>query len=171
MPSLSMEKPLQLQNPPLHHPHHFKFESAREVPDSHVWPTVDDHPSVDSSGPDSVPVIDISSVDAVSLISQACESWGVFQITGHGIDLRLLDGFESEVRRLFDLPTELKLKVGRTQSGLSGYGLAPISSFFSKLMWSEGFTISGSPLEHARRLWPKDYMHFWYVQDFDHKPS
>ncbi|TKY54923.1 Gibberellin 3-beta-dioxygenase 1 [Spatholobus suberectus] len=29
-----------------------------------------------------------------------------------------------------------------------------ISSYFSKLLWSEGFTIMGSPAEHATKLWP-----------------
>ena len=34
-------------------------------------------------------------------------------------------------------------------------GSARISSFFPKLMWSEGFSIMGSPVEHASQLWPK----------------
>ncbi|CAB4303224.1 unnamed protein product [Prunus armeniaca] len=32
--------------------------------------------------------------------------------------------------------------------------------FFQKLMWSEGFTIFGSPLDHFRQLWPQDYNKF-----------
>nr|CAD1843026.1 unnamed protein product [Ananas comosus var. bracteatus] len=48
----------------------------------------------------------------------------------------------------------------RSLDNVSGYGLVPISSFFSKLMWSEGFTIAGSPLDHARKLWPHDHRSF-----------
>ncbi|KAF5726903.1 hypothetical protein HS088_TW22G00588 [Tripterygium wilfordii] len=61
-------------------------------------------------------------------------------------------------KSLFSLPHETKLKAARSPDGISGYGLARISSFFSKLMWSEGFTIVGSPLEHFQQLWPQDYI-------------
>nr|XP_010914990.1 gibberellin 3-beta-dioxygenase 1-like [Elaeis guineensis] len=154
MPSVSDES---FRNLLLRHPRHFEFESVREVPDSHAWPDLHDHPSVEPSGPDSVPVVDLASPDAVPRVGRACEEWGVFQVTGHGVPSDLLDRLESQTRRLFSLPTHQKLKAARSPGNISGYGLAPISSFFSKLMWSEGFTIAGSPLEHARKLWrPED---------------
>ncbi|XP_026659459.2 uncharacterized protein LOC103704193 isoform X1 [Phoenix dactylifera] len=150
----------------LHHPRHFDFESIREVPDSHAWPDLHDHPSVEPSGPDSVPVVDLDSPDAVLLVGRACQEWGVFQVTGHGIPTDLLDRLESQIRRLFSLPTHQKLKAARSPGDIAGYGLAPISSFFPKLMWSEGFTIAGSPFEHARKLLPKEYCaEFWVAHD------
>ncbi|KAG1335518.1 Gibberellin 3-beta-dioxygenase 1 [Cocos nucifera] len=131
MPSVSDESFRTLRP---HHPHHFEFESVREVPDSHAWPDVHDHPSVEPSGPDSVPVVDLASPDAVLRVGRVCEEWGVFQVTGHGVSSDLLDRLESQIRRLFSLPTHQKFKAARSPGNISGYGLAPISSFFSKLM-------------------------------------
>ncbi|EHA8591092.1 gibberellin 3-beta-dioxygenase 1 [Cocos nucifera] len=158
MPPLS-DEPHPHHTLRLHHPRHFEFESIREVPDSHAWSDLHDHPSIEPSGSDSdsVPVVDLASPDAVLLVGRACQDFGVFQITGHGIPTDLLHRLESQIRRLFSLPTHQKLKAARSPGRISGYGLVPISSFFPKLMWSEGFTIAGSPLEHARKLWPNEY--------------
>ncbi|KAK4374750.1 hypothetical protein RND71_005427 [Anisodus tanguticus] len=71
-------------------------------------------------------------------------------------------GAEREVHVGVDA-VEQKLKASRSPEGVTGYGVARISSFFSKLMWSEGFTIVGSPIEHARQPWPKDYKKFCEV--------
>lgn len=152
-----------------YHPHLLDFSSLRELPDSHAWPTLRDHPSSgggdggDRGHPDPVPIIDLGDPDVIRSIARACETWGVFQVTGHGVPAGLLDRVESECQRLFTLPAERKLMALRQPDGISGYGLARISSFFSKLMWSEGFTVVGSPVEHARKLWPQDHVHFWYV--------
>ncbi|XP_010254241.1 PREDICTED: gibberellin 3-beta-dioxygenase 1-like [Nelumbo nucifera] len=150
------------------HLHHgdLDLESVREVPDSHAWPQLDDYPSVHSSfDVESVPVIDLSDPNAVKLVGHACKTWGVFQVTNHGIPMRLLEDVESHGRRLFALPPQQKLKAARLPDGISGYGLARISSFFPKLMWSEGFTIVGSPIEHARQLWPQDHTRFCDVME------
>lgn len=150
------------QNQPLrhHHARHFEFESVRELPDSHVWPLLDDHPAADPSVTEPVPIIDLADPDAETRVSRACAEWGVFQVTGHGVPACLLERLESQARRLFSLPTHQKLRAARSPGGVTGYGLAPISSFFSKLMWSEGFTVAGSPLDHARELWPHDHSQF-----------
>ncbi|XP_072998456.1 gibberellin 3-beta-dioxygenase 1-like [Typha latifolia] len=165
MPSIS-EEPLPPFSPTtLHQPHNFELGSAREVPESHAWTNLKDHPTVDASGADTVPVIDLMGPDPVNLVGRACEEWGVFQVRGHGIRAEFLDRVEAQIRRLFALSVEDKLKAARTSDDISGYGLVPISSFFSKLMWSEGFTISGSPLNHASKLWPHDYHQFCDVLD------
>ncbi|CAL9773490.1 unnamed protein product [Musa acuminata subsp. burmannicoides] len=149
MPSLS-DQPL------IHHLQQFEFKTLTEVPDSHAWPVVNDHPH----GDDAVPVIDLACPDAARLIGQACEEWGAFQITGHGVPVNLLDRLEAQTRRLFSLPTGQKLKAARSPGGVTGYGIANISAFFSKLFWSEGFTIVGSPHDEARKLWPDDSAEF-----------
>ncbi|MQM03381.1 hypothetical protein Taro_036161 [Colocasia esculenta] len=154
----------------LHHPHLLDFSSLRELPDSHAWPELRDHPcsaggcggDPDAHG-DPIPVIDLHDPDVLPSLARACETWGVFQITGHGVPAGILDRFESQCHRLFSLPAERKLRALRQPDGISGYGLARISSFFSKLMWSEGFTIVGSPAEHARKLWPLDHEQFCEV--------
>ncbi|KAE9453442.1 hypothetical protein C3L33_14611, partial [Rhododendron williamsianum] len=148
------------------HKHVLDFTSLQELPESHAWSSLDSPSSnnpptaADSSVSESVPVIDLDNPNAQELVGRACKTWGAFQVKNHGIETSLLDRIESTGKSLFSLPTHQKLKAARAADGVSGYGVARISSFFSKLMWSEGFTILGSPLEHARQLWPHDYNHF-----------
>ncbi|OUZ99657.1 Oxoglutarate/iron-dependent dioxygenase [Macleaya cordata] len=145
------------------------FESVEDVvPDSHTWNSPLNMFDIDESSEHviksvAVPVIDLDDPNAVKLLGQACETWGVFHVMNHGVPLNLIKDIESESRRLFSLPTEQKLKAIRSTGGVSGYGLAHISKFFPKKMWSEGFGIVGSPVEHARKLWPDqedDYFRF-----------
>ncbi|KAL2463088.1 Gibberellin 3-beta-dioxygenase 1 [Forsythia ovata] len=145
------------------------LNSVKELPDSHAWESIDhDLPSDGAYKLESVPIIDLNHKNAMELIGSACKTWGAFQVVNHNISKNLLDDIESAGKRLFSLPMQQKLKAARSPDGLSGYGVAGISSFFPKLMWSEGFTISGSPLEHARRLWPEDYHRFCYtIQDYE----
>uniref|UniRef100_A0A6N2KDQ3 gibberellin 3beta-dioxygenase n=1 Tax=Salix viminalis TaxID=40686 RepID=A0A6N2KDQ3_SALVM len=137
-----------------------EFTSLQEIPDSHKWAQLDDelqHPLMDPFITESVPVIDLREPHALQKIGHACKTWGVFQVTNHGIPTSLLESVESASRSLFSLPIQQKLKAGRSPDGVSGYGVARISSFFSKHLWSEGFTIVGSPLEHFRQLWSHDH--------------
>ncbi|KAK3219670.1 hypothetical protein Dsin_013640 [Dipteronia sinensis] len=150
----------------LHH-RHLDITSLQELPDSYTWSQVDEY-SAAAGGPrrgdsfvsENVPVIDLHDPNVLQLIGHACKTWGVFQVINHGIPTSLLDKTESTSRNLFSLPIQQKLKVSRSPDGISGYGFARISSFFSKLMWSEGFTIAGSPLDHFRQLWPQDYANY-----------
>lgn len=154
------------------HPEQHKFmdlNSFKELPETHAWTSkLDDYPfsgGCDAAGGDSeaVPIIDLDGGDAMELVGHACKNWGVFQVTNHGVPNNLLDDIELAGKRLFSLPMQQKLKAARVADGVSGYGVARISSFFSKLMWSEGFTIFGSPDEHVSKLWPQDHHRFWYV--------
>ncbi|KAK6912124.1 Isopenicillin N synthase-like, Fe(2+) 2OG dioxygenase domain [Dillenia turbinata] len=140
---------------------HLDFSSLQELPDSHAWPSShNDYPSHDPCSAELVPIIDLNDPNALDLVGHACKTWGVFQVTNHGISKELLGNIESMARSLFSLPIQQKLQAARSPDGISGYGVAPISSFFPKLMWSEGFTIVGSPLKHARLLWPQEYNKF-----------
>ncbi|KAL9238627.1 hypothetical protein vseg_013023 [Gypsophila vaccaria] len=136
------------------------LKSMKELPDSYAWISYDDPTPSKRAGVESVPVINLDDPNAQELIGLACKSWGVFQVTNHGIQKKLLDNIEGACERLFGLPAQQKLKAARSPSGVTGYGPARISSFFQKRMWSEGFTIFGSPLEHASQLWPNDYQIF-----------
>ncbi|WCJ29769.1 2-oxoglutarate (2OG) and Fe(II)-dependent oxygenase superfamily protein [Euphorbia peplus] len=136
------------------------FDSVGVVPDSHVWPH-----SGDITDRLSIPTIDLLDPDATELIGHACEKWGVFQVINHGVKLKLLDEVEAETRHLFSLPATQKLKALRAPGGATGYGIARISHFFNKYMWHEGFTMMGSPIVHARELWPIDYHNFCNVME------
>ncbi|KAL7162389.1 hypothetical protein ACSBR2_042804 [Camellia fascicularis] len=151
---------------PVHSPHkHLDFNSLEELPESHAWTSLEKYSSSDSVETitgikESVPVIDLNDPNAMELVGHACRTWGVFQVTNHGINTSVLNRVESAGKSLFSLPIQQKLKAARSPEGVSGYGVARISPFFPKLMWSEGFTIFGSPLEHACQLWPQDYSNF-----------
>lgn len=161
---------------PVHIPAHknLDFDSLHELPDSYAWiqpdsfPTHKHHNSILDSNSDSVPLIDLSLPNAATLIGNAFRSWGAFQVINHGVPISLLQSIESSADTLFSLPPSHKLKAARTPDGISGYGLVRISSFFPKRMWSEGFTIVGSPLDHFRQLWPHDYhKHCEIVEEYD----
>ncbi|KAK8480031.1 hypothetical protein V6N11_071701 [Hibiscus sabdariffa] len=59
-----------------------------------------------------------------------------------------------------------KLLVARPPSIVTGYGTALISSFYLKLIWTEGFGMMGSLVEIARKLWPQDHAKSWYDRYF-----
>nr|UXL73232.1 2-oxoglutarate-dependent dioxygenase GA 3-oxidase [Jasminum sambac] len=145
------------------------FGLVEELPDSYAWKALDhDLPSEEAHKPNSVPIIDLDHNNAIELIGSACKTWGVFQVVNHNISKNLLDDIEYEGRKLFSLPMHQKLKAARSPDGPSGYGVPSISSFFPKLMWHEGFTISGSPLAHARQLWPEDHTRFCQtIQEYE----
>ncbi|KAK7265001.1 hypothetical protein RJT34_32617 [Clitoria ternatea] len=118
------------------------FTNMVTVPDSHEWVT------------ESVPVIDLSDPNAKTLIGEACEKWGAFQVMNHGVSMELLNQAELEAFRFFSLPANQKLRVLRSPESIIGYGVPRISSYFPKLLWSENFTMMGSPIDHAAQLWP-----------------
>ncbi|KAL0905787.1 hypothetical protein M5K25_024225 [Dendrobium thyrsiflorum] len=148
---------------------HFDLYSANHVPESYTWPSsyLHDHPSAgNGGGDDSIPIIDISSPTAVSLIGAACRSFGVFYATGHGVPVDLLDDVEYQARRLFALPLHQKLDTARRPGFISGYGRPPLSAFFPKLMWSEGFTIAGGHRRDvAGDIWPLEQSVFCDVME------
>ncbi|KZV56083.1 gibberellin 3-beta-dioxygenase 1 [Dorcoceras hygrometricum] len=137
------------------------FNALNSIPESHAWkPQGFDHYPTRGGDPEAVPIIDLTEENAPELIGHACKKWGVFQVINHNISKSLLDDVEMEGKRLFSLPMDQKLKAARLPNGVSGYGVVRISRFFPKCMWSEGFTIADSMVEHASQLWPNNYQKF-----------
>ncbi|XP_031497635.1 gibberellin 3-beta-dioxygenase 1-like [Nymphaea colorata] len=162
MPSLSQvykDQPLTLPNPIM------DLTRMEKVPDSHAWPPLEDYLDDVPSKDGIIPVISLSEpkLAVMNQVSRACKTWGMFQVVNHGIPMRLFAELESLGHQLFGLPMEQKLKALRAPDSISGYGVARISPFFDKMMWNEGFTVVGSPLEHARRLMPDNYDRFCAV--------
>jgi len=162
-----MPTPSHLKNP-----RYFDFRAARRVPESHAWPGLHDHPVVDGGapGPDAVPVVDLGAAEAdpAAAVARAAEQWGAFLLTGHGVPAELLARVEDRIATMFALPADDKMRAVRGPGDACGYGSPPISSFFSKCMWYEGYTFSPANLgADLRKLWPKagdDYTSFWYVR-------
>ncbi|KAG9139470.1 hypothetical protein Leryth_027594 [Lithospermum erythrorhizon] len=144
------------------------FESVQELPDSHAWSSSNEFTlpcsQTDEKSP-SVPIVDLKGTNLVEKIGHACENYGVFQIINHGVSSKLLNEVEYQARKLFALPAHQKLKALRSPGGATGYGIARISPFFPKFMWHEGFNMMGSPVDHARELWPIDYDNFCDVME------
>ncbi|RLN23307.1 gibberellin 3-beta-dioxygenase 2-2-like [Panicum miliaceum] len=169
-----MPTPSHLKNPL-----YFDFRAARRVPESHAWPGLHDHPVVDGGGtpgtPDAVPVVDLRDPGAavVARVARAAEQWGAFLLTGHGVPAELLARVEDRIACMFALPAADKMRAVRGPGDACGYGSPPISSFFSKCMWSEGYTFSPASLRgDLRKLWPKagdDYASFCDVMEEFHK--
>ncbi|OWM75246.1 gibberellin 3-beta-dioxygenase 1-like [Punica granatum] len=146
------------------------FQSVKHVPESHSWSNSDDSLPVRSQLVEnieqiSLPVIDLGDLDASKMMGQACESWGMFQVINHGIPSTLFRDVESEARAFFSLAAEEKMKALRSPGGLTGYGVAQIAKYYNKLMWHEGLTIVGSPMDHVREIWPDQYHRFCEVME------
>ncbi|KAI4379303.1 hypothetical protein MLD38_005620 [Melastoma candidum] len=144
---------------------YLEFDSMTELPDSHAWAPIDHDPVGRDNMEEAVPVIDLEDPNVFSRMADACRSWGAFQVTNHGVPPDVLDGIERAGMDLFSLPLERKLRAARSPDGVTGYGVARIAPFFPKRMWSEGFTVIGSPADHSRQIWPHDYSFFCDIID------
>ncbi|KAK4274395.1 hypothetical protein QN277_017621 [Acacia crassicarpa] len=134
------------------------FSSTRRLPESHRWSNVCSN-VVDGSV--SIPMVDLQDPNAMETIKLACEEWGIFQLKNHGIPLSLLKEVDEEIKRFFSLPAEQKTKALRPPGGKSSYGSPYISPFFPKVMWHEGFTMTGSCYDDATQVFPEhDLAHF-----------
>lgn len=162
-------------------PRYFDFRAARGVPESHAWPGLHDHPVVDGGAgageddADRVPVVDMRADPsaAAAAVARAAETWGAFLLEGHGVPESLLARVEERVAGMFALPAPEKMRAVRGPGESCGYGSPPISSFFAKSMWSEGYTFSPAHLRRdLRKLWPKagpDYLLFCEVMEEFHR--
>ncbi|XP_021766241.1 gibberellin 3-beta-dioxygenase 1-like [Chenopodium quinoa] len=145
------------------------FSSIKNVPESHIWAQCFEdakiNPDNEKSGAlISIPIIDLEDPKALGLIFNACETWGMFQDTNHGVSKELLDQVEFQAKNVFNLPFEQKMKVLRAPDEDTGYGYPRLALFFSNQMWNEGFTITGNSYYHdAKKLWPNDFEGFCEV--------
>jgi len=152
------------------------ISSMEDVPENYIWFEDIDPPHSSANENVIIPVIDLQGLwrgeeeeNIIEQIGSACKKWGFMQIINHGVSEKLLENITLQGRGLFSLPLEQKLKAKRAPDGITGYGEARISRFFSKLMWSEGFTSVGSPVEDAKKLWPEDHQHFCEtIEEYEH---
>ncbi|XP_019150215.1 PREDICTED: gibberellin 3-beta-dioxygenase 3-like, partial [Ipomoea nil] len=153
-------------NTELNHLVPMDFENAVDVPDSHTWV---DPPCFNSSSSDKsvVPFIDLDDPQAVEKIKTACENWGVFQVSNHGVPLELLGEIEHQAHRFFALPREQKILTLRSPGipARPSYGIILASCVYKNLMWMEGFTVFETPVEQARLVWPEDHSPFYTAVD------
>ncbi|RZC75220.1 hypothetical protein C5167_050704 [Papaver somniferum] len=150
------------------------FKKVHELPDSHTWPSLGQDSISDTSHDQVIPIIDIEDPNIVKLIGHACETWGAFQITNHGISISFLDEVESQSRNLFTQPSQQKLKALRTPDSVGGYGRPRMQPFFPKFLWQEGFTVvdQSATVDQTSKIWPNgDHTPFCHVMEEHQKKS
>ncbi|VAH38454.1 unnamed protein product [Triticum turgidum subsp. durum] len=169
-----MSAPSQLSKDP--HNNYFDFGAARQVPETHTWEGLYEHPLVDGgvgAAEDAVPVVDLRDPHAAEAVARASEQWGTFLLEGHGIPSELLARVEARIVSVFALPASEKMRAARQDGQSHGYGLPPIASYFPKTTWSEGYTMSPANLRaELRKIWPdagEDYRHFCDVMEEFHR--
>jgi hypothetical protein len=96
----------------------FELGSTAGVPETHAWPGVNEHPSVESAGRDVVSVVDMgtgggSDDDTARAVARAAKEWGVFLLVGHGVPRGSAARAEEQVARLFALLDHDKARTGR----------------------------------------------------------
>ncbi len=85
---------------------------------------------------DEIPVIDLTPVLAgepgasavVDAVRAACEEIGFFCVTGHGVPDEVIDTLDERAREFFDLPDDVKRRVGRSGDELGGVTYSPLAS-------------------------------------------
>ncbi|MDD9959868.1 MAG: hypothetical protein OXU66_13155 [Gammaproteobacteria bacterium] len=72
-----------------------------------------------------IPVLNVSrgfdNPEFIEELSHACEDWGFFQLTGHGIDQGLREKFFQAQKDFFALSKESKLALSRNEENFWGY--------------------------------------------------
>ncbi|KAM0072331.1 putative non-hem dioxygenase domain, isopenicillin N synthase [Helianthus debilis subsp. tardiflorus] len=74
---------------------------------------------------------------SMSSLSEACHQWGFFNIVNHGISKDLFENIKSFSNQLFDLPSEVKLKLGPSSS------IKTYTPQFIASPYFESFRVSG----------------------------
>jgi isopenicillin N synthase-like dioxygenase len=83
-----------------------------------------------------IPVIDLAPFlsrepggnAVVDAVRSACEEIGFFCVTGHGVPDAIVDTLGERARAFFDLPDDVKRRVGRSGDALGGVTFSPIAS-------------------------------------------
>ncbi|WOL20601.1 hypothetical protein Cni_G29406 [Canna indica] len=89
-----------------------------------------------------VPVVDLAQPDAAATLVKACEEFGFFKITNHGVSLELMQRMEAEAVSFFNSPLVDKEKSGPPNP--LGYGNKKIGSNGDK-GWVEYLVFSVCP--------------------------
>lgn len=118
---------------------------------------------------DAVPVIDLQGVDGerhhlvLQQIRRACEDWGMFQVTNHGVPGALLTTMLQLAKEFFRLPVEEKRKLSSSWVNqataqpvlLQGYSSKEYGKSF--LQWGEQLRHIIIPVsERDYELWPRN---------------
>ncbi|KNA23841.1 hypothetical protein SOVF_020660 [Spinacia oleracea] len=114
----------------------------------------------DGTGEDgSIPIIDMSNLGdhtMETLICNAAEKWGFFQIINHGVPLKVLEDVKVATYRFFELSAEEKSKYLKENSPTScvRYGTSFVPQVERALEWKDYLSLLFVSEEEALALWP-----------------
>ncbi|EFJ11595.1 hypothetical protein SELMODRAFT_450789 [Selaginella moellendorffii] len=144
------------------------LERGQQLPEAYRWSSSETAAAEDDPAELEdevvVPVIDLAELDRsderrkeiCEEMRSACREWGAFQVVNHGVPDQVVERARRTSLDLFALPESDKLRAERPPGTLFGYGATRMASFFNRLMWSEAFTMMGSPHNnfeaYARKL-------------------
>nr|QWQ66227.1 Fe(II)/2-oxoglutarate-dependent dioxygenase 3 [Phlegmariurus tetrastichus] len=112
-----------------------------------------------------VPVVDMNTfkgstkTQALQQLASACESWGFFQLSNHGVPNHLIQQTLQLSRQFFELPFEEKQKyVIDPDCNTDGYGRVNIKSSENDLLdWGDSFVAEYSPASSRNfDKWPME---------------
>lgn len=84
-------------------------------------------------------------------VGRACEEWGFFQVTGHGVPLSLVNDTEKIAKEFFDLPLAEKRGIRRTFDNFLGYNESELTK--NRRDWKEVVDMAcGGSLELPREV-------------------
>nr|KYP38198.1 Naringenin,2-oxoglutarate 3-dioxygenase [Cajanus cajan] len=110
-----------------------------------------------------VPVISLAGIDEVDgrrgeickKIVEACESWGIFQVVDHGVDVKLVSEMTRLAREFFALPPEEKLRFDMSGGKKGGFIVSSHLQGEAVQDWREIVTYFSYPIrERDYSRWP-----------------
>ncbi|KAF7083553.1 hypothetical protein CFC21_087331 [Triticum aestivum] len=112
---------------------------------------------------ESVPIIDLSrlaAADEADKLRAALQSWGLFQVTNHGIESSLMDDVITASKAFFHQPLEEKQKCSNLLDGkhfqVEGYGNDQIKTQHQTRDWSDRLHLKVGPKDEINLAnWPK----------------
>ena len=141
------------------------LQGSRQLPEMFIEADQGQRPTIESlqgsENPElDIPVFDLAVLstgdkqqrkDFVDAVATACQTWGFFQISNHGVDKSLIDRCEAEAHRMFELPLEVKERVHRPSGAAFGYGANTWVN--QKVMhWAESFHMQLKPTSNIREM-------------------
>ncbi|XP_021749358.1 feruloyl CoA ortho-hydroxylase 2-like [Chenopodium quinoa] len=107
----------------------------------------------------SIPIIDMSNLEKdeiETLICNAAEKWGFFQIVNHGVPLKVLDEIKAATHWFFELSVEEKAKYLEKNSPSKNvkYGTSFSPDFEKVFEWKDHLSLFVTSEEDALAHWP-----------------
>uniref|UniRef100_A0A0E0CJT3 Non-haem dioxygenase N-terminal domain-containing protein n=1 Tax=Oryza meridionalis TaxID=40149 RepID=A0A0E0CJT3_9ORYZ len=98
--------------------------------------------------------------DEAAKLRRALDSWGLFQVTNHGIEASLMDELMSASKEFFRQPLQVKREFSNLNDGeqfrAEGYGNDKVRSKDQILDWSDRIYLKVEPEDERNlALWPK----------------